>query len=141
VEEDEEFDPMEIKTTSLELIRMTEAQATETQEAWDLFLDGFDTAEAAGEAMHDAMVEAVPAMTMFKLPRAVAAMRLQEGVHQIINSLNEPQDAKNLVDIIGFKHLDLEVTIPRVEAVRGALLELIANELGLNWSQGEELGF
>ena len=25
----------------------------------DLFLDGFDTAEAAGEAMHDAMVEAV----------------------------------------------------------------------------------
>jgi len=28
-----------------------------------------------------------------------------------------------------------------VEAVRGALLELIANELGLNWSQGEELGF
>lgn len=44
------------------------------------------------------------------------------------------------MDIIGFKHLDLEVTIPRVEAVRGALLELIANELGLNWSQGKANG-
>lgn len=134
-------DPMEIRTESLDLIHMSSAQAIETQDAWDMFIDSFESAEAAGEAMHDAMIEAAPAIsTFFKMPRAVAAMRLQEGIHQIINSLAEPQDVKNLVDILGFKHLELEVTVQRVEQIRDGLMELISNELGTNLTQGKATG-
>lgn len=34
------------------------------------------------------------------------------------------------VDILGFKHLNLELTVARVEVIRDAILELMGNEMG-----------
>mmetsp|Transcript_7216 Transcript_7216/g.8286 ORF Transcript_7216/g.8286 Transcript_7216/m.8286 type:complete len:140 (-) Transcript_7216:7-426(-) len=67
-------------------------------------------------------------------------MRLKEGIAQIINSLKEPQDAKNLVDILGFKHLELEVTVPRVEQLRDAIIELMRNEIGQSLTPSKASG-
>ena len=39
------------------------------------------------------------------------------------------------VDILGFKHLNLELSISRVEVIRDAILELMGNELGANLTQ------
>ena len=61
--------------------------------------------DAAGEALHDAIIDAAPTLTtLFTMPRAVSAMRFREGLHQIINSLAEPDDVKNLVPGIYHPH-------------------------------------
>ena len=74
------------------------SQPQVTQEAWEMFLDCYESTDAAGEALHDAIIDAAPTLTtLFTMPRAVSAMRFQEGLHQIINSLAEPDDVKNLV--------------------------------------------
>lgn len=39
------------------------------------------------------------------------------------------------VDILGFKHLNLDLSISRVEVIRDAILELMGNELGANLTQ------
>lgn len=39
------------------------------------------------------------------------------------------------VDILGFKHLNLDLSVSRVEVIRDAILELMGNELGANLTQ------
>ena len=76
-----------------------------TQEGWQMFLDCYESMDAAGEALHDAIIDAAPTLTtLFTMPRAVSAMRFREGLHQIINSLAEPDDVKNLVPGIYHPH-------------------------------------
>ena len=94
----EEEEVVELNVHSFDLLEMTQQQAAETQEAWEMFLQCYESIEVAGEALHDAIIDASPTLTtLFTMPRAVTSMRLQEGIHQIINSLTEPQDVKNLV--------------------------------------------
>lgn len=145
-----------------------------------MFLECYDSSEGPGEALHDAVIDASPTLsTLFKMPRAVTAMRFQDGLHQIINSLTEPQDVKNLVawtchilalflilspsltleenigrtpqfvlslwqqtkvDILGFKHLNLELTVAKVEVIRDAIIELMGNELGSSLTKDMAMG-
>ncbi|CAK9025545.1 unnamed protein product [Durusdinium trenchii] len=121
----------EIRTDSFDLLEMPRQTAADLQSAWEHFIHCYESTEVAGEALYDAICESSPAVSLlFKTPRTVTAMRLNEGIHQIINSLNEPQDVKNLVDMLGFRHLELDVTTSRVEIVRNAIVELLSNELG-----------
>ena len=39
------------------------------------------------------------------------------------------------MDILGFKHLNLDLSIARVEVIRDAIVELMANEMGPNLTQ------
>eukprot|EP00438_Fugacium_kawagutii_P008395 Skav234441 [mRNA] locus=scaffold1647:4283:15111:+ [translate_table: standard] len=138
---DEEEETNELNISSFDYLEMTQEQAEVTQEAWEMFLDCYESSEGPGEALHDAVIDASPTLsTLFKMPRAVTAMRFQEGLHQIINSLTEPQDVKNLVDILGFKHLNLELTVAKVEVIRDAILELMGNELGGSLTKEMALG-
>merc|ERR1712238_92984 len=66
---------------------------------------------------------------MGKTPRAVMAMRFMNGLNQIITKLGSPKELKVVVETLGFQHLDLEVTVPRVVIFRDAILELLEGEL------------
>ncbi|CAE7188336.1 unnamed protein product, partial [Symbiodinium necroappetens] len=130
--EDGEADDLngDFNIMSFEELDMPEHEAKQVQEVWSRFNSFYDSSEAAGEAMFDAILDASPTLgTLFKMPRAVASMRLQEGINQIINSLRNPKQTKQLVDVLGFKHLNLEVTGSRVRIIRDALVELVASEV------------
>ncbi|CAE7808573.1 unnamed protein product [Symbiodinium sp. CCMP2456] len=130
--EDAEVDGLngDFNIMSFEELDMPEHEAKQVQEVWSRFNSFYDSSEAAGEAMFDAILDASPTLgTFFKLPRAVASMRLQEGINQIIKSLRNPKQTKQLVDVLGFKHLNLEVTGSRVRIIRDALVELVASEV------------
>eukprot|EP00449_Zooxanthella_nutricula_P042606 CAMPEP_0198611148 /NCGR_PEP_ID=MMETSP1462-20131121/157250_1 /TAXON_ID=1333877 /ORGANISM="Brandtodinium nutriculum, Strain RCC3387" /LENGTH=701 /DNA_ID=CAMNT_0044342953 /DNA_START=1 /DNA_END=2104 /DNA_ORIENTATION=+ len=57
-------------------------------------------------------------------------MRFMNGLNQIIANLADPKGLKVVVETLGFQHLDLEVTIPRVVIFRDAIVDLLAVELG-----------
>ena len=67
-------------------------------------------------------------VSLSKTPRAI--MRFMNGVTSIIGSLRGPKGLKIIVETLGFQHLDLEVTVPRVVIFRDAIVDLIQAEMG-----------
>ncbi|CAJ1401661.1 unnamed protein product [Effrenium voratum] len=131
-----------LNVESFGLLDLMPQQVADVQEAWSSFQQGFETVDACGEAIFDAILDSAPTLsTLFQMPRGVVAMRLQEGIHQVIMALEEPEDVKVLVDILSFKHLELEVTEIRVGLVRDAILELISHELTGNLTTLARDGF
>jgi len=105
--------------------------ADEVQTIWTTFLRSAESREAAGEAIYAALFDSAPSLqSLFKTPRAVMAMRFMNGLNQIIGALNDPKALKIVVETLGFQHLDLEVTPPRVVIFRDAIVDLLAVEMG-----------
>ncbi|CAE8633053.1 unnamed protein product, partial [Polarella glacialis] len=122
---------MEVNTLSLDDMDMTSQQAEETQRCWTRFLDSFASREVAGEAIYAALFDAAPSLqSLFKTPRAVMSMRIMMGFNQLIHGLQDGKNVRLLVETLGFRHLDLDVTVPRVVIFRDAILDLVHSELG-----------
>lgn len=92
----------------------------------------------------NAFYEASPSLQhLFKTSRAVLAGRREglllmfyvvcrffRGVQQLILSLHDGAETKALVEVMGFRHMDLEVTSARISCFREAFLDLMQSELG-----------
>merc|ERR1719382_2127915 len=116
--------------------------AEEVLSVWNTFLRSAESREAAGEAIYAALFDSAPSLqSLFKTPRAVMAMRFMNGLAQIIASLGEPKALKVVVETLGFQHLDLEVTPPRVVIFRDAIVDLLAVEMGARFTKLAAEGF
>merc|ERR1719476_357761 len=69
------------------------------------------------------------------------AMRFMGGLASIITQLGDPKQLKITVETLGFQHLDLEVTVPRVVIFRDAIMDLLASELGARMTPKAKEGF
>merc|ERR1711920_123592 len=95
-----------------------------------------------GEAIYAALFDSAPSLqSLFKTPRAVMAMRFMNGLNQIVNSLADPKSLKIIVETLGFQHLDLEVTVPRVVIFRDAIVDLLQVEMGARFTKKAREGF
>merc|ERR1719317_1513013 len=56
------------------------------------------------------------------------------GLNSFITALSNPPELKILVETLGFGHLNLDVTVPRVVIFRDAILDLFQVELGSRMS-------
>merc|ERR1712050_433555 len=63
------------------------------------------------------------------------------GLNQILNSLTDPKALKVIVETLGFQHLDLEVTVPRVVIFRDAIVDLLQVEMGARFTKKAREGF
>ena len=52
------------------------------------------------------------------------AMRFMNGLTSIVAAAHSAQQLKTQVENLGFQHLDLEVTVPRVGIFRDAIVDL-----------------
>jgi len=68
------------------------------------------------------------------------AMRFMNGISSILNDLHYPAKMKITVETLGFQHLDLDVTVPRVIIFRDAILDLLEAELGNRMSSAVRNG-
>merc|ERR1719478_1812292 len=101
-----------------------------TKDAWNLFLARSDSKEAAGEAVYAALFEGAPSLqSLFTTPRAVQAMKFMNGLASFVQALGDPPKLKILVETLGFGHLHLDVTVPRVVIFRDAILDIFSVEL------------
>ena len=116
--------------------------AGEVQATWAALMRNAESREAAGEAIYAALFDAAPSLqSLFKTPRAVMAMRFMNGLSNIISALKDPKGCKVVVETLGFQHLDLEVTPPRVVIFRDAICDLISVELGAQFSKKARIGW
>merc|ERR1712176_1376262 len=101
------------------------------QLAWRTFTLGAASREAAGEAIYAALFESAPSLqSLFVTPRAVQAMKFMNGLVSFVTALEDPPKLKILVETLGFGHLHLDVTVPRVVIFRDAIMDLFSVELG-----------
>merc|ERR1712060_618727 len=116
--------------------------AEEVQLTWDTFLRSAESREVAGEAIYAALFDSAPSLqSLFKTPRAVMAMRFMNGLNQIVNASTDPKGLKVIVETLGFQHLDLEVTVPRVVIFRDAIVDLLQVEMGARFTKKAREGF
>eukprot|EP00434_Breviolum_minutum_P036975 symbB.v1.2.032771.t1/scaffold3975.1/size47066/1 len=136
----------------------------EAQEGWQKFLTSSSSREAAGaslntadvvfltntvgfsrmksgETIYAALFDAAPSLqSLFKTARSVMAMRFMNGINAIITLCHDPAGLKTQVESLGFQHLDLEVTPPRVDIFREAILEVLELELGPRFTSKARVG-
>ena len=62
------------------------------------------------------------------------AMRFMNGLSGAIAHLDRPRALKVVVETLGFQHLELDVTVPRVAVFRDAIVDLLGVELGARLS-------
>jgi len=129
------YNSKEVNDQVFEELHMHPAVVEETQGLWTAFLQQAESREAVGEAIYSALFDAAPSLqSLFKTPRAVMAMRFMSGLNQLVNTLHDPPALKILVETLGFQHLDLEVTAPRVVIFRDAICELLELEMGARFT-------
>merc|ERR1719329_1492586 len=111
-------------------------------EAWNLFISTAQSREAAGEAIYAALFEGAPSLqSLFVTPRAVQAMRFMNGLASFVEALVDPAKLKILVETLGFGHLHLDVTVPRVVIFRDAIMDLFMVELAERFSSQAREGW
>jgi len=130
------YNAKDVNDSTFEELRLGPGIADEVQAVWAAYLRTAESREAAGEAIYAALFDAAPSLqSLFKTPRAVMAMRFMNGLNQIILSLNDPKALKIVVETLGFQHLDLEVTIPRVVIFREAIVDLLTVDMGSHFTK------
>lgn len=121
----------EINVQTFDELTMLPDQIQEVQKTWRLFLSSAQSPEAAGEAIFFALFEVAPSLeALFTSPRAVHAMRFVGEMRRLVQTLEEPNKLKVMVETLGFGHLHWEVTVPRVRIFREAIIDILAVELG-----------
>uniref|UniRef100_A0A7S4RT41 Globin domain-containing protein n=1 Tax=Alexandrium monilatum TaxID=311494 RepID=A0A7S4RT41_9DINO len=125
------YNATDVNDQVLEELHLPEDIVSGVQSVWEGFMKTGSTRDEAGEALYSAVFDAAPSLqSLFKTPRAVMAMRFILGLNQIIMNLHDPPALKVVVETLGFQHLELEVTIPRVVIFRDAITDLLSVELG-----------
>jgi len=132
----------DINVNSFEELRLDESVIAAAQENWKLFISAASSREAAGEAIYAALFDSAPSLqSLFTTPRAIQAMKFMNGLNQFIMGLSDPAALKVAVETLGFGHLALDVTIPRVVIFRDAILDLLQVELGSRFSSEAYAGW
>jgi hemoglobin-like flavoprotein len=120
----------DVNVTVFDELRLEQEQVQAANDAWRLFISTAESREAAGEAIYAALFEGAPSLqSLFTTPRAVQAMRFMNGLASFVTSLDDPARLKILVETLGFGHLHLDVTVPRVIIFRDAIIDLFKIEL------------
>jgi len=131
----------DINTTSFNELNLPASGIKEVREAWALFLTCFSTREAAAEAMYNSIFESAPSLqSLFTTPKAIQSMRFLDEVCKYVDLLDQPKQLKNMVETLAFRHLNLEVTVPRAMIFRDAIVDLVATEVDGKISEEARLG-
>eukprot|EP00913_Durusdinium_trenchii_P027380 g25687.t1 len=66
----------------------------------------------------------------FKMPRSVFGIRFTMAVTNIMDGCGDSAQLKRQVETLGFQHMDLDITVPRVHVIRDIILGVMEVELG-----------
>jgi len=121
-----------------EELRLSSDVASEVQQGWKAFMGAGENREDAVETICQAIFG----------PRAqvsgrfvTKATQFMNGLTFIIDSLSDPACLKDVVKELGFQHVDLLLTVPRVHIVRDAIVGLLVAKMGPQLSQEARVGF
>jgi hemoglobin-like flavoprotein len=120
----------EINVNSFEELRVPREAIDEAQKAWNAFIGCYESTDLAAEAIYASIFDSAPTLqSLFKTPRAIQSMRFMHELGMFVEHLDRPKQLKALVESLAFRHLNLEVTVPRAMIFRDAVIDLFDSEL------------
>lgn len=132
----------EVQDKTFEEVKFSDRIIEEVQNSWAGFINQASSREAAAEAIYSALFDSAPSLQgLFKTPRAVMSIRILNGFATIVGSMATPGPLKTSVETLGFQHLDLEVTVPRVVIFRDAVIDLLEMELEVGFTSKAKAGW
>ena len=127
----EDVSQLEIEYETFTELRLSDAVIPKVQAGLAALIESVGSVEAAGEAIYSTLFEAAPSLqSLYKTPRAVQGMKFALSIALIVSKLRQPDELKIIVEQLGFQHITTDVTVPRIEVFRDALLEMFVSELG-----------
>lgn len=130
-----DVDSWAVNTESLVELQLDEIKANAIQTTWAAFINNNDSKEAAGESLYAALFDSAPSLqSLFVTPRAVQALRFMQGISIFVANAHSGANLKAAVETLGFGHLNIDVTVPRVIIFRDAIIELLETESADAWS-------
>jgi len=130
-----------VETDEFSAVQIPPKLAVLMFEKWQAFLENFPTREQAGEAIYDQFMEEAPSLRpLFKTPRSVFGLRFIASLTNLMAECGQPESLKRQVETMGFQHLDSEVTPPRVDVIRDAILGVMESELGQDDAEFDKHG-
>ncbi|CAK9106871.1 GLOBIN domain-containing protein [Durusdinium trenchii] len=134
--------PTDINTETLERLELPSDVAEATQQAWRDYLNTHPSNISAGEAIYSSIFDANPGLqAAFKSPKASVAERFVNGLSDATRLAGSKGKLLSLVQILGFRHLDIEVSPQKVDLFRDALLEMLELEMGKRFPPKAQYGF
>eukprot|EP00929_Paragymnodinium_shiwhaense_P020518 TRINITY_DN13656_c1_g1_i1.p1 TRINITY_DN13656_c1_g1~~TRINITY_DN13656_c1_g1_i1.p1 ORF type:complete len:1087 (+),score=224.95 TRINITY_DN13656_c1_g1_i1:109-3369(+) len=108
---------------------LPEEQTEALMKAWQLIITS-SSREGVAELLYGAWFGASPSLEhLFVKPRAISAMNLFTGINMLISSLTDSVKLKTHVTTLGYNHMYLDITEPRVHIIRDAFLDALVTEL------------
>eukprot|EP00434_Breviolum_minutum_P009363 symbB.v1.2.008251.t1/scaffold515.1/size193321/13 len=122
--------PREINIESFNKLQLSPDMVQAAQQTWEAFLNVFPSKIAAGEAIFTAIFDASPSLqATFKSPKATVAERFVKGFGEVVRSAGSKSKMMNCVQILGFRHLEFDINIQKVDIFRDALIDLFEMEM------------
>jgi len=132
----------EVDSEHFDLLHHSVEEGQAIIHTWKTICNAAGSRDAVGEAIFTAVFDAGPALqALFKSPKAVTSVKLAFFLENIINSLDDLEGVKVMVQDLAFRHLMFDITLPRIATFRDAITDLLEIELGDHWSQEASVGW
>eukprot|EP00929_Paragymnodinium_shiwhaense_P020516 TRINITY_DN13656_c0_g3_i1.p1 TRINITY_DN13656_c0_g3~~TRINITY_DN13656_c0_g3_i1.p1 ORF type:complete len:1057 (-),score=288.00 TRINITY_DN13656_c0_g3_i1:269-3439(-) len=124
-----------INVDSFNEITVDTTKAQAARQSWQIFLNNCGSRDQAGELLYSAFFDSVPSLQkLFTTPRAVMGTRFVGVMATLAADMDDPKKLKTAVEVLGFAHLNFDVTVPRAMLFRDAFIDMFAVELGSKWT-------
>eukprot|EP00930_Biecheleria_cincta_P060599 TRINITY_DN4623_c0_g1_i1.p1 TRINITY_DN4623_c0_g1~~TRINITY_DN4623_c0_g1_i1.p1 ORF type:complete len:1162 (+),score=193.23 TRINITY_DN4623_c0_g1_i1:169-3654(+) len=116
----------EINTESFGPLRLERKTVVEMRNVWNAYCQSHDTIEAAADLLYEAIFESSPAIQqVFTTPKAVQAMRFIDAFDSYLACLDKPKQLKQMVELLAYRHINIDVTVTTAEIFRDAIMDLL----------------
>lgn len=126
----------DINTQSLDQLVLEPDACYEIQRTWTRFMELSGSREAAGKLVFDALFDGAPSLqVLFPTPRVIQASRFVNALQGLVDALQEPAKLRGMTEILGFSHMNMDISLPRVMVFRNNLVETMRVELGEEFNE------
>eukprot|EP00927_Polykrikos_kofoidii_P006965 TRINITY_DN12832_c0_g1_i1.p1 TRINITY_DN12832_c0_g1~~TRINITY_DN12832_c0_g1_i1.p1 ORF type:complete len:1689 (-),score=245.76 TRINITY_DN12832_c0_g1_i1:41-5026(-) len=124
------YESVGINITSLDELCLDTKSVQEIRSSWAMFIKQSGSRHAAGEAIFASLFESAPSLRSFFLsPMPVQGDRFAESIEALLGVLDNSALLKAKAEVLGFAHMQFDITSSRVMLFRDATLDLLEVEL------------
>eukprot|EP00929_Paragymnodinium_shiwhaense_P110882 TRINITY_DN781_c0_g2_i1.p1 TRINITY_DN781_c0_g2~~TRINITY_DN781_c0_g2_i1.p1 ORF type:complete len:249 (-),score=72.74 TRINITY_DN781_c0_g2_i1:22-717(-) len=121
----------QIITDSFGELMLPVEQTTELVDAWDLLIKTVGGRDAVGDLLYETYFNASSTLeSLFTTNKKIIALRFFQGINSYITTSAQPLQLRTHVESLAYGHMSLDVTIPRINIIRDAVIDMLVVELG-----------
>eukprot|EP00929_Paragymnodinium_shiwhaense_P053815 TRINITY_DN2697_c0_g1_i2.p1 TRINITY_DN2697_c0_g1~~TRINITY_DN2697_c0_g1_i2.p1 ORF type:complete len:1104 (+),score=257.39 TRINITY_DN2697_c0_g1_i2:144-3314(+) len=132
----------EIVTNSFGELYLPGEQAKALEGAWDMLVKQVGGRDAVAAIIYDTFYNASPALeSLFVTPKRVLTFQIFLGLNNFITNTRKPDQLRMFVESLANRHMGWDVSVPQVNLIRDALVDMMVVELGSKFTSEAATGF